>query len=170
ARRGEVDLARAQGRPELHADLAADFWSLDREPFRGDALGFQARLSFPLLDRSRRRAEVDQAQAGVREQEAEVAGVLRTVESELRRAAAELTAAREVVLNYRTGILPRSEELLTATQRGFEAGLSSFLEVLEAQRVYRTTRAEYGQALFEAVRAGVVLDRLLGNPLPGRAG
>ena len=162
ARRGDVAVARAERRPELFAELASDVWSLDRDPFNRRNLGVQARLSFPLFDRGRLRAGVDRAQAGVREQEAELAGTARTLGIEISRAAAELAAAREVALNYQTAILPRTQELLQATRAGFDAGLTSFLEVLEAQRLARLTQTEYLNALFEATRLRIALDRALG--------
>jgi cobalt-zinc-cadmium efflux system outer membrane protein len=174
ARRGEVAVARAQRRPELFAEVAADVWSLDRDPFNSRNLGFQARLSFPLLDRGRLRAGVDRAQAGLREQEAELAATTRALNVEIQRAAADLAAAREVALNYQTAILPPTQELLRATRAGFETGLTSFLEVLEAQRVARLTQTEYLNALMESNRARIALDRALGavpglNPAPAAA-
>ena len=163
ARRGQVEVARAQRRPALFAEVASDIWSLDRDPFQTRNLGLQARVSFPLFDRGRLRAEVDRAQAGVREQEAELAVAARTVNTEVQQAAAALTAAREVALNYQQTILPRSEDLLRATRAGFETGLSSFLDVLEAQRVHRQTQTEYLNALYEAVRARTALERAVGG-------
>lgn len=168
ARRGDVAVARAQRRPELFAELASDVWSLDRDPLDSRSFGVQARLSFPLFDRGRLRAGVDRAQAGVREQEAELAGISRTLNIEIQRAAADLDAAREVALNYQTTILPRTQELLQATRAGFDTGLTSFLEVLEAQRLARLTQTEYLNALFEATRARIALDRALGA-VPGLA-
>jgi cobalt-zinc-cadmium efflux system outer membrane protein len=168
ARRGEVAVARSQRRPELFAELASDMWSLDRDRLNSRNLGFQARLSFPLFDRGRLRAGVDRAQAGVREQEAELAATSRALGTEIQRAAAELVAAREVALNYQTTILPRTQELLRATRAGFDTGLTSFLEVLEAQRLARQTQTEYLNALFEATRARIALERALGA-VPGLA-
>ena len=163
-RQGEVGLARAQRRPQLFAEAAADVWSLDRDPFQSRNLGFQARLSFPLFDRGSLRAGVDRARARVREQEAELVAAERLVRLEVERAAAELAAARDVAAGYEGSILPQSEGLLAATQSGFEAGLTSFLEVLEAQRTLRQVREEYLTALFEAVRARIRLDRAVGEP------
>jgi outer membrane protein TolC len=166
ARRGEVAVARAQGRPELFAEAAADVWSLDRDPFNSRNLGIQARLSFPLFDRGRLRAGVERAQAGVREQEAELEAAARAVSIEIEQAAAQLSAAREVALSYETTILPRTRDLLKSTRAGFETGLTSFLEVLEAQRLVRQTQTEYLNAVFDAARARIALDRALGA-VPG---
>lgn len=162
AQQGEVAVARSQRRPELFADFASDAWSLDRDNLRSRNLGFQARLSFPLWDRGRIRADEARARAGVREQEAELSAATQALRREVERTAAEVSAAREVALNYQSTILPRSQELLRVTRAGFEAGLSTFLEVLEAQRVVRQTQVEYQNALFDAVRARISLDRALG--------
>ncbi len=168
ARRGDVAVARAERRPELFAEMASDIWSLDRNNLRSRNLGIQARLTFPLFDRGRLRGGVDRAQSGVREQEAELAAIQQTLSIEVQRAAAELAATREVARNYQAVILPRTQELLLATRAGFESGLSSFLEVLEAQRLVRQTQTEYLSALFDTTRARISLDRALGA-VPGLA-
>jgi outer membrane protein, heavy metal efflux system len=162
ARRGDLAIARAQRRPQLFAELASDNWSLDRDPLNSRNLGFQARLIFPLFDRGRLQAGVERAEAGVREQEAELIASRRALDIEVQRAAAELAAAREVALNYQNTILPRAQDLLRATQAGFDIGLTSFLEVLEAQRLARQTQTEYLNALFDATRARIALERALG--------
>jgi outer membrane protein TolC len=174
ARRGDVAVARSQRRPQLFAEVATDAWSLDREQLRTRNIGFQARLTVPLFDLGRLRAGVERARASVREQEAELASASRALEIEIEESAAQLIAARAVASDYQTRILPRAQELVQATRSGFEAGLTSFLEVLEAQRAARQTQGEYLNALFEAVRARIALDRALGsvpglNPASGSA-
>jgi outer membrane protein, heavy metal efflux system len=168
ARRGEVAVAKSQRRPELFAEVASDLWSLDRDPFNSRNLGFQARLSFPLFDRGRVRGLEEQARAGVKAQEAELAVTRRAIGIEVERAAAELEAAREVALNYESTILPQTQDLLKSTRSGFDIGLTSFLEVLDAQRLARTTQTEYLKAVFDAVSARIALDRALGS-IPGLA-
>lgn len=179
ARRGAVNVARAQGKPLLYAEIAADFWSVDRYSWdRRTAsgnlplVGFQARLSFPLGQDRAQRAEVARAQAALLEQEAEVEAIRRTVAIEIERLAAELTAAREVATRYQRTIVPKAEELARATRGGFENGLSSFIEVLEAQRVLRQAQVESLNALYDAVRVRLTLDAALGvspDPIPAPA-
>ncbi len=160
ARRGEVAVARAHGKPDLFAELATDIWSVDRrESWNSRNVGIQARLSFPLVDGGAIRNNVRRAEAGVREREAELAGLTRQITMEVERAHAEARAANEVVSNYQRTILPQTEDLLRATRIGFETGLSSFLEVLEMQRAARMTQAEYQSALFTAARSRIQLER-----------
>jgi cobalt-zinc-cadmium efflux system outer membrane protein len=166
AQQGQVDVARSQGRPDLFAEVASDFWSVDRDPLRSRNLGVQLRLSLPLFDRGSIRAEVDRARAGVREREADVEGVRRSLTLEVERAAASLATAREVALNYRETLLPQSQELLKASRSGFDIGLTSFLEVLEAQRVFRLAQTEYLTSLTDALRAQIALEQALGT-VPG---
>ena len=166
ARRGEVEVARSLLKPTLFAEVASDFWSLNRRPFRGNGLGIQARLSFPLGHDRTGRAEVERARASVAEGEAELEGVRRSIALEIEGAAATLSAAQKVARNYEQTLLPRTRELHNATRSGFESGLVSFLEVLEALRVLRTVQVERQNALFEALRARLALDAALGlNPL-----
>ena len=167
ARRGDVTVARAQGGPELFAELATDFWSVDRrESWNSRNVGIQARFSFPLVDGGAIRNNVRRAEAGVREQDAELAVITRQITMEVERAYAEARSANEVVANYQRTILPRTEDLLRATRTGFETGLSSFLEVLEVQRSARMTLAEYQSALFAAARSRIQLERATAS-IPG---
>jgi cobalt-zinc-cadmium efflux system outer membrane protein len=172
AKRGEVDIARAAGRPDLYTDVVGDIWSMDRASSLQNrnrttgTLGFQVRLGFPLWDRGSLRADVDRAKASVQAEEAEGESLRRRLTIEVERTTAELSSARAVVLNYQQSILPQSVDLLKAVRSGFESGITSFLEVLEAQRVLRQTQVEYQNALYEATRAMVNLDKAIGV-LPG---
>lgn len=168
ASHGSVDVARTKGRPDLAAEIASDIWSMDRRPLQSRNLGLQMRLTIPLVDGGAQRAGVDRARALVREQEAGLEVLRRTISVEVQRAAAELTATRQIVLNYRQSILPRAEELLRTSRAGFEAGLTPFSDVFEAQRVLRLTRTEYQTALYDALRARAALDRAVGA-VPGLA-
>ena len=116
------------------------------------------------LERTRSALEEQAARLANLVKELEVAR--RTVAVEVERAAVGLSAARDVALQYQQTILPRTQELLRATRSGFETGLTSFLEVLEAQRVARQTQVEYVNAIFEAVLAHTNLERAVGD-LPG---
>ncbi len=166
AQKGSVAIAKADGQPDAFAEMAVDTWSIDRQPFQSRNLGFQLRVAFPLLDGGRVRAGVDRAQAGVREREAERRSVELTLRIEIEQAVAKLSTAVGIVRNFDTTILPRTEELLSATRAGFEKGLSSFLEVLDAQRISQQIRTDYLASLYDAVRARISLDHALGT-IPG---
>ncbi len=166
----EVGITRAHRRPSLHGAVAADFWSLDRNPFQSRNLGLQAFLSFPLLDRGSLRADEARTRALVSAAEREVEAVEQQVRVEVTRAAQDLEPRLRVAANYRTQILPQSQELLDATRRGYEAGLSTLLDVVDAQRTARLTRTEHLNALYDALRADLEVRRAAGTLAPARTG
>jgi outer membrane protein TolC len=166
AARAEVGLARANRKPTLHAGVAADIWSLDRNPFQSQNFGLQAFLSFPLFDRGSLRAEDQRNQALVRAAEAELAAAERTVRLEVTRSLGELAARRTVADNYRTQILPAADRLVKISIAGYEAGLTTLIDVLDAQRTARVTQTEYLSALYEAALAELELRRATATLAP----
>lgn len=163
AARGRLALARAEARPALFADLVTDFWSLDRNPFQFRDLGFQLRVDLPLFDQRRRRAGIRSARARLDEGRANVDLAERELRSEVTAAVAKLVAARRIATEYGTAIVTRSEEVLRSTRQGYEIGVTSYLGVLEAQRLVSQVRAEYVNALYDAVEAQIELDRATGG-------
>jgi outer membrane protein TolC len=169
-RQGTLTVAERATRPTLSADLTADAWSLDPYSYRQRTaagnlplFGVQLRLGFPLGKDGAQQAEIARARAEVAGQEAQREAVHRRIILEVESNLANLTAARTVALRYQDVIVPKAEELYRATRAGYENGLSSLPEVLEAQRTLYQTRREFGSALYHAARAHVLLDAALGT-------
>lgn len=139
--------ARRAGSPSLFAGVAADIWSLDRRPFHRDNVGLQVRLTMPLFDRGENRFAVRSAEAGLKGREAELKEAERRIKLDIETSSTHLNAAREVAKSYETGIVPRAEQMVKAMQSGLESGLTSFLEVLEAQKTLSQLRREASDAL-----------------------
>ena len=139
--------ARRQGLPAVFAGITADTWSLDRRPFQRDNVGLQIRLSMPLFDRGENRHAVRSAEAAIKGREAELKDVERRIALDVDAATRHVTAAREVANSYEAGIVPKAEHMVKAMQAGLESGLTSFLEVLEAQRTLSQLRREASEAL-----------------------
>jgi outer membrane protein, heavy metal efflux system len=138
--------ARRQGRPSLFAGIATDTWSLDRRPLQRENVGLQLSFSMPLFDRGENRLALRAAEAGRKAREAELKDVHRRITLDIEMATNRLTTAREVARSYETGILPKAEQMVRAMQSGLESGLTSFLEVLEAQRTLAQLRREFSDA------------------------
>lgn len=145
ARAAEAE-ARKLGSPNVFAGVAADTWSLDRKPFQSSNLGLQFRFSMPLFDRGENRNSVRAAEALLKSREAEATDAERRVLLEVNVASNQLKAAREVAQSYETGIVPKAEQMLTAMRAGLASGLTSFLEVLEAQRTLFQLKRESADA------------------------
>lgn len=154
ARAGEVE-AKRQGRPSLFAGLATDTWSLDRRPFDRENFGFQVRLSMPLFDRGENRETVRAAEFARLSRESELAETKRALTLELDIARGELDSAQAAAKGYSDDLLPKGRSLVVRLRSAFEAGLTSFLDVLEAQRAMSQLRAEAAVARRDLSRAEV---------------
>jgi cobalt-zinc-cadmium efflux system outer membrane protein len=174
--KGQIDIARAESmvtkanrKPSLYASLATDFWSLDRDPFQSRNVGLQAFMSFPLFNRRAARAEDARDAAVVKAAEADLDIAEAQIRLELARTSEELAARLKVAQNYRADIIPKTESLLQATRRGYEQGLSTLIDLIDAQRTVRLAQTEYLTALFEAQRADLELRRAAATLAPSQS-
>lgn len=145
ARAGE-DEAKSLGRPSLFAGVAADTWSLNRNPFRSENLGLQVSLKMPLIDRGENRFALKSAEFTRKAREEDLRTAERLVMLEVEQATIGMTAATQVASSYASGIVPKAEEMLSVMRQGYESGLVNFLEVLEAQQTLSSLRREAADA------------------------
>lgn len=130
-----------------------------------DHLDFEAAISQGLYDRNRRAARIAGAQAAVERAEAELDEarrlLLRDVWTTFFRAL--IAMDREELL---TRVRQAADELLAATERRYEAGEGTALELNRARVAAATARAEQNGAQAEASSMLAELKALLGLP-PG---
>lgn len=162
----EARVIKAERGPVLSAGVSADFWSLNRDPFHSRNVGLQAFLSFPLFDKGAFRAEAQRGQAILRAAEARVREVESLIRIELANALEERAARAQVAESYRSQILPEARSVVEATQKGFETGISTLLDVLDAQRTLRQVSSESLRAQFDALGADLELRRAVGQLAP----
>ena len=155
--RQEARLARAEGRPDLVPQIRAE--SVIRGLHNG---GIGLGVTLPFLDYGSRRHRIRQAEAAASAQEARIAATQNLVRQEVEQALARLRAAEEVIKGYQQGILEQARRLLDGSRTGFQAGLTSVVAVLEAQRTYRAVLAEYTNALADYAQARAELERATG--------
>lgn len=158
ARQAAVRVAGAARVPDLF--VTGTHANLEQGPGNSVRAGF----TFAFLDRGVLRAQRDEAQALASASEAELRERVRTVEQELQTAYDQLLRATGRLQRYRSGQLARVDELAELAQTGYEAGLTSYLEVLDAQRAQNEARAGYYRALADAARARLALERAAGSP------
>ena len=156
-----VEEARAQSRPDLFVEARHETLN----PFDGGNT-LRVGVTLPIKDMGRNRAEVRVAQAAVTEQDAVLTEAARIASLEIASAWRELERARREVESFRAGRLDQAKELLTMAQFGYERGATSYLELLDAQRVARVEQAEYAKALTTYRLALASLTRAVGGRLP----
>jgi cobalt-zinc-cadmium efflux system outer membrane protein len=120
-------------------------------------------FALPLLDFGRIGNEVKSARADVREQEALLTQVKHQVLLQVATAFAHVQQARDLVVRYERDIVPRTERLTETIQKGFNAGASTHLDVLDAQRTLRSVQTEYRQSIADYAKALAELERATGT-------
>lgn len=155
--RGEAQLARREGRP----DLAPQF-RMEKVVRGAENSGIGLGITLPLFDYGSRRHRVRQAESAARAQEARIAATQNQVRQEVEQALARVRAAEEVIKGYQQGILDQAHRLLEASRVGLQAGVTTVVAVLEAQRTYRGVLTEYTNALADHAQARAELERATG--------
>lgn len=153
--------ARAQSQPDLF--LEARHSTLD-PTVGGNSL--RIGLLFPLFDLGRNRADIQTAQAALQEQDALAREAARTARLEVETAFRNLEQARRTVESFQAGRLQQAKELLEMAQIGYDKGATTYLELLDAQQVYRNEQTAYTRALADYNIAKATLQRAVGGTLP----
>lgn len=128
-----VQSVKNESKPTVTAGVTSDVWSLDRRQWSSDDWGLQASIRIPLFGRSQSRQTVLAAEEGTRESEALVAEAIRRAEGAKAEAVILLQAAQGVSRAYEKYIIPKAAALVADLRKGYQAGLVTLLEVVEAQ-------------------------------------
>jgi outer membrane protein TolC len=124
-----------------------------------------ATLSFPIFDGLRARSNVAVAQANLRIAELQLQVQSETVALEVASARAELLRARSV-FNARQQNSSEAQEAFQLASLRFSRGLSTQLEVSDAQLALATAQSGEARATYDLYLATAELARTLGRPIP----
>ncbi len=122
-------------------------------------------LSFPVFDGFRIRSNVELAQAQTRIAEIQLQQQRETVALDAARARAELERSRAVFTARQQNSAEAEEAFRLATLR-FSRGLSTQLEVSDAQLALLTAQSTEARATYDLFLAAAELARALGKPIP----
>jgi outer membrane protein TolC len=124
-----------------------------------------ATISLPLFDGLRARSNIGLARAQQRLAEIQLQQQRETVGLEVARARAELKRARSV-FDARKQNASEAEEAFQLASLRFNRGLSTQLEVSDAQFALLTAQSTEARATFDLFLASAELARALGRPIP----
>lgn len=154
----DVSEQRAQRAPDLSLGVFADN-ELDRS-----AYGLSLSVDLPVWNWNT---------AGIRRAESALAAGRQRLEAQRMRLESEAVelqasceASAELASRYRDRIRPRAAEAARTTERSYELGESSLLEVLDARRAFLETRTQWLATLTQAQNDCSRLALLLGKELP----
>jgi outer membrane protein, heavy metal efflux system len=152
----QLDLERAQRWPNLALKAA-----MNEDPdMRASQVGVV--LTIPLWDR--RSGPVGEAAAQLSRARNELAAQEFSLAQALEVAFQQYEIAQTQVTALESGILRQAESALRVAEAAYRFGERGFLEVLDAQRVYRAARAELIAARYELASAWVEIERLRASP------
>jgi cobalt-zinc-cadmium efflux system outer membrane protein len=174
----EITAARREVFPDLTFGVAythSDFQVSGDNP---NVLGLSLSLPLPLFDRNQAnigRARLDLRRAENDGERLRIA-VVREVTEAVRRGTRagtllsvfEHPAGGDVPgtptgTNDRGGMIERADTALKVAEKSYRAGAISLIELLEAQRTYLDTRAQYLRALFDARQAAIDVTHAVGE-------
>lgn len=135
--------------------------SMDEDPdMRASKFGVV--VSVPLWDR--RRGPVGEAAAQLSRSSNELASQQFSLTKAIEVAYQQYEIAQTQVTALESGIVRQAEAALKVAEAGYRFGERGFLEVLDAQRVFRAARAELIAARYELATAWVEIERLRATP------
>ncbi|MGH7250793.1 MAG: TolC family protein [Nitrospiraceae bacterium] len=114
-----------------------------------------------------RQGEIASALGGKRRDEAELLRTRNEIVKGVNQHFQDARTAAKQIEVFDKGLLRQAQEALRIAQFSFQQGVSSLLEVLDAQRVFRQTQLEYMQARWELSVALARLERSVGVPFEG---
>src|SRR5574343_143426 len=152
----QLELERRQRWPSLAVKGGYD----DDPDMRTSRLGVV--VSVPLWDR--RSGPVGEASAQLARSRHELAAQEFSLDQQLAVAYQQHEIARAQVNALESGIVRQAESALKIAEAAYRFGERGFLEVLDAQRVFRAARAELITARFELAAAWVEIERLRATP------
>ena len=162
AARLDVDLAKAQRRPDWSAELAY----AKRGSEFSDMVSLEFRVGLPLFTRNRQNPAITAKHAELRKLEAEREAEVRMHTAELGQTLTEWQQLGEQLAHYENEVLPLASERSRAALASYRAGRGELRTVLEAYREQVDLLVERAQLRSEQGRAWAYLRYLGPEHLP----
>jgi len=154
--------ARREALPDLTVAVGythSEFLASGDNP---NALGVGVALPLPLFDRNQ--ANVGRADLELQRAANEAARLEVVVSHEVGDAVRRVERAKALLgLFEGGGMLERADRARQVAERSYQAGAISLIELLEAQRTFLETRAQYLRAKYDYRQSGVDLRRAMGS-------
>src|SRR5262249_22812061 len=128
-----------------------------------NTLALTLRFAIPLFDRNQ--AGIGRATAEVRRSENDEVKLGLLVQREVGEAVRRYERSRVLLDAFEGGMLERADLALRAAEKSYKVGAVSLLELLEAQRTYIDTRAQYLKTSYDYRQAEIDLVHAVGGPL-----
>ncbi|HOQ28893.1 MAG TPA: TolC family protein, partial [Armatimonadota bacterium] len=158
-----LDAARSTDAPTVAATAGVAARGVSTPPLN-HFLSVGIQVQWSPFDGGVKDGRVQEAQASIQAAEAQLEGTRRTIIADVSQAYLNLRTAEQRVVTADAGIANAEEALRLATGR-YNAGLGTFLDVLDAQAALLTARTQRVNAEVAVAQARAALARAIGTPL-----
>jgi len=166
--REQLRIARSRYLPTVSAYFTNTWAKPDPKSFAGTTndwgdtwvAGIQA--AWPLFDGFQREGEIIQQKARLRQAELGLVDIEETALYELTQALLSMQNAEEFVQSQRLN-LKRATEGLRLAEVGYEQGINTQVEMIDAQAALTTARVNYYEAIYRHVVAKLAVQRAMGT-------
>lgn len=125
--------------------------------------GFVVNLSIPIPIFDRNQGNIREAKNKLAKSQKEYDTADVRVRSDLLQVYQGLSSAYIEVITLKEDVLPSAKRAFDASSEGYKQGKFEYLDVLDAQRTFFSTRAQYLASLFRYHKSFVELERLTGG-------
>lgn len=162
AARNNVKAAHAEHLPTVNVN--ADFGAAGTTPSQHSTgvYNVYGTLTIPLYEGGRIRGDIQQADAALKQRQAELADAHAQVDQDVRQAFINLSAASDQVGVAQSNV-DLSHETLTQSRDRFAAGVADTVEVVQAEQAVVQADDDLISAVFQHNLAKVALARAMGN-------
>ncbi len=115
-------------------------------------------VNFPWLWRGKYRAMQSEAKAELAMAQAEFDNEVNLTMLEIKELYTKVEAATRLATVFEQKLLPQAKQLIESTRTNYEAGNATFLEVVEAQKLWRDAQLGYERARGDAGKSHAKLD------------
>jgi outer membrane protein TolC len=162
AARGELRMEQGGWRPELGLTASAETHAEDFFGNDGDNATVAVGFKFPLFEGKSNRAEIQRAEAAIREAEAMAELMAQRAELEVRQSLAALESARKRLALALEGIALAERSLVIVEDR-YRNGLTTLVDLLEAESALTQSRRREVEARRDVLVARAGLDLATGD-------
>lgn len=166
--RDEETARRSLIASETHPDIIFSAYRSQLNPIGND--GVRASVAVPLWDWGNVRGQVRASRQKEQAAEKNIEEIRNQVLLETETSYMQLENLQLRLRDLNTDVLKDQEKLILMVQRGYEAGISSYLEVMEARRSLRDIQKQYYEILAESRRTLIRLERASGTELYKKEG
>ena len=161
-REAELSLARAYRIPDVTVGAGYAVQGANG-PDNSNQMAFSLGVPLPLFNRNQ--GGIMEAEAALRTADADLGKTLNQVENQVDVAYRNLIESRRLVEAYLGGVLDDARSTFTISERAYERGGVTLIDLLDAARTSRTIQQSYIEALFNYQRNVIQLESAVGQEI-----